>query len=199
MMGRYRPIHIGITGIAGEGKTETAKALQFLLNVRTRYSAGDCFREIARARRLTPAQLEEVSRDDPRVDFEIDGMTTDLGQEEDSLIFDGRMVWQCLPRAFNVLLTCRQDIRVMRIARRSGQPLRKVMEETVAREQAARDRFTRFYGIKRFDDPANFSLVVDTSARTVYDTTMVIAQHLKPFGHGFWWRSLFLKTWLAFS
>ena len=64
-------VTIVISGPPGSGKTTQAKKIAEYFGLRY-YSAGMIFREIARERGLTLAELSEIASRDPSIDLEID-------------------------------------------------------------------------------------------------------------------------------
>lgn len=169
---------VTVTGWAGTGKSTLGRAVAARFGL-AHYSAGDYYREIARKRGISLGELEQATRGDPSVDYEVDGRTTELGRTQDRFVFDGRLAWNCIPDSLKILLVCPDEVRFARIAERDGIAISVAREETLAREEAIRDRFGRFYiGLGRFDDPKRFDLVIDTSVTAAEEALGLVARRL---------------------
>ncbi|HEU5114994.1 MAG TPA: cytidylate kinase family protein [Candidatus Paceibacterota bacterium] len=171
----YTPFKLTTTGLAGTGKSVAGKKSKERFNLEHRMSAGDYYRALAEEKRMTLLELEALAEKDPSIDFEVDRRTSNFGMEQQSFVFDGRLAWNCVPGSLKVLLVCPDKVRIGRIAERDGVSYEKAEHETLTRERSIRDRFLRYYGIERFDDPAHFDLVIDTDENDPDQTVQKIA------------------------
>jgi cytidylate kinase len=175
-------LKIALTGLAGVGKSDTVNALISMYGL-VRRSSGDFFRQTARERGISLLQLEKLAETDKTIDFEVDRLMTEFGLENDNFIVDARLAGECVPRAVKILLVCDDEVRMMRVALRDGVSIDDARHETMTREKSIRQRFKRYYGIDRFDDPKKFDLVVDTTNMNPVAVVQKIVVYLEEKGH----------------
>ncbi|MEY2640828.1 MAG: hypothetical protein RL150_221 [Candidatus Parcubacteria bacterium] len=164
------PKHTKITlgGLSGTGKGTVAALLAKRLGFSC-HSAGDFFREIARERGYDSVlalqeMIHKEGEEDTSVDEMVDARTRMFGASHDRFIVEGRLCAHMIPQAFNILLTCADELRFARIASREGIQLSVARAETEARERLYSNAYKKFYNIESYADPKHYDLVIDTSA-----------------------------------
>jgi predicted cytidylate kinase len=158
---------ITIGGLSGTGKGTVAKMLAERLGFEA-HSAGNFFREIAKERgyeSLLALQqaVHHVDVMDSSVDEVVDSRTKQFGETHDRFVMEGRLCAHMIPQAFNILLTCNDEKRFGRIAKREGITEELAKAETLERENLYSNFYKQFYGIEAYNDPQYYDAVIDTS------------------------------------
>lgn len=171
---------ITLFGMAGTGKGTIARLLKEKLGYDKSFSCGDFEREVAKKRGITLLELDEIAKTDGGViDKEQDQVMAEFGRTHDNFIVEGRLAWYFIPDSFKVSLLCSFEERTRRIADREKKDIVVVQEETREREKAIYERFEKYYGIKDFENPKNFDLVIDTTHLTPEQIAGQIVDTLK--------------------
>ena len=180
-----KPI-ITIAGLAGSGKSSTAKRLATDLNYQ-RYSAGDFMRAMAAEKNISLLELQKIAEADHSIDQEIDERSAHLS-EEDNIIVDGRLAWYFIPNSFKVFLHLPIEIAGKRIWQdlqenpdRTGESFHNVNEVIAGirnRVASNKKRYHDLYNID-FQDLKNFDLIIDTSTTNLEQTVDQIKQSYK--------------------
>lgn len=157
------PVSISITGDLGAGKSTVARELSEMLGMPL-VSAGQAFRDEAKARGMSLAELTELCASDPSVDEAIDRRVADPGAGSPA-IYDSRLAFRFVPHTFKVFVSCPEDVAAQRVlhACREGERFstaEEARESLARRREAERERFAAMYGVDIRDEDA-FDLVVD--------------------------------------
>ncbi len=179
---------IVVSGPPGSGKSTYAKRISkdFCLDYIT---TGSFFREIARSRGLSLAELSEIAARDPTIDLEIDRMSLKRARLGGVVIDSHLAGWVLSDIAdVRIMVTAPLNERVSRIASREGVDKSSIIEETLAREFSQAERFLKYYGY----DTSNyqgFDLVIDTSDLGIEEVYKIIKDYielkLKALGYSF--------------
>lgn len=169
---------IVIVGLGGVGKGSAGEILAEKLGFKFK-SAGHYFRAIAGELGISPPELEELSKTNPEYDIRVDNETEAFGRKNDDFVFDGRIVHYFIPDSEKILLICDDKERFRRLALRDNMSFEKAREVTLRREEAARERYKNLYSITKFDDPADFGLVIDTTVPCAKDVAFQIEEFVK--------------------
>ncbi len=165
---------ITLAGVPGSGKSTVAKLLSEKLNIPW-YSIGDLRGKMAEERGLSIDEFNKLGEVEGFTDKDVDAYQTKLGQENTSLIIDGRLSWHFIPGSLKVFLDVDPDEAGKRIFDASQKGLRpdekpySSAEEVKTRiaERLASDqrRYQKYYGID-YLDRSNYDLVIDTTNQT---------------------------------
>jgi cytidylate kinase len=159
---------VALGGPPGGGKS-TAAALYVRRHGGALLSAGEAFRELAKARGLSLQEFGAYAEAHPEVDRELDAMVIrralSLASRGD-VVTEGRLQAVLLHRegakVLRVLIHAPLDVRAARVAERDRQPVEVARREILAREASERARYRELYGVDP-NDPAHYDLVLDSS------------------------------------
>jgi len=156
---------ITITGACGAGKGTVGKIIAQKLGFRF-VSLGDIFRNVARERGCKDiSELHNMARTDPGIDLAIDTYTKLFGIENDQFVFDARLGWYWIPQAFKIFLSCEDNERFCRIAKRENKSFESARAETLFREEEMSEQYRTLYQIEDFMsmDESRFDFIIDTT------------------------------------
>lgn len=154
---------ITIFGLAGTGKTTTAKMIAKKLNCEF-VSTGNIFRKIAEDMGLTLGEFEELTKSDEKYDRELDEIrVTEYGKNNKNFVMESRLAWYFIPDSIKIHLYCDEDERLRRVAQREHKDIQIVRQETEHRESTIFGKYKKLYGIEDINNPNNFDLNIDTT------------------------------------
>ena len=174
---------VAISGRPGSGKSTVAKLLARELSLR-HVSAGDFMRDMAAERGISVLELSRIAEGDDAIDREIDARSATLGETGESFVIDSRLAWYFIPSSVKVFLDVGLEVAAERIygdrrgSERENVDLAATAQSTQARAESEALRYQAYYGID-YLDPANYDLVVDTSALDVDAVTARIVAFLR--------------------
>jgi cytidylate kinase len=168
---------ITIFGLAGTGKSSTAKGLATKLGY-TYKSTGNMYREVAEELGMTLNELERASMTDDSYDRKLDTRTTEYGKDNDNFIFESRLAWHFIPDSFKIMLVCDETERMQRVANREGKSFEQVKQETLERESLIYKRYKEYYGIENINDEKNYDFIVDTHSNNLEQVAALILAEL---------------------
>jgi cytidylate kinase len=154
-------LRIVFGGVAGVGKSlceQLAKNLDVPY-----YSSGNLYRAGARSLGLTPEEVGRCPTISAAVDNHVDNLTREIGSSGKPFILESRLGHLLIPDAYKVLLICRFDVRIIRIAHRENLEIEVAAKKTLEREMADVLRFKGLYGYDNYLDQKHFDCVVDTT------------------------------------
>ena len=174
---------ITIAGKLGSGKSTTAKKVAEILNLK-HFSSGDFLRSVAESRGMTIGELMIAAESDPQIDYDIDRILQDKGQEE-NIIIDSRLAFHWIPESFKVYLDIDPDIAAQRMfdnlqeneerkRTEDSQDVQSMKMSMIARHDSDVRRYQNLYGINHTDH-TNFDLVIDTG-KSENDIATVVAK-----------------------
>ncbi len=164
---------ITIFGLAGTGKSSTAKRLADILGYEFK-SSGNMFREMAAEANMTLNEFEKVCQEDPNYDKMLDARVGEYGKTHDNFIFESRLAWYYIPDSFKVMLVCGETERIQRVAERENKTFEQVQNETLEREGSIYKRFKEYYDIDNINDTSHYNLIVDTQKNNLEEVVTLI-------------------------
>jgi predicted cytidylate kinase len=158
---------ITIGGLSGTGKGTVARMLSEKLGFQLN-SAGNFFRELAKEKGYDSVLdfqkvIHSEENTDFSVDIETDERTKKFGLENTNFVIEGRLCAHMIPDAFKVLLTCLEEERFRRVAKRQKLAIEEAKKETLERENLYTSFYKRFYKIEDYLDEKYYDLVIDTT------------------------------------
>ena len=169
---------ITIDGLAGTGKSSTAKTLAEKLACK-HFSNGDFARMQAKELGMTIYDFDELAKKDEKYDKMRDKMVEDYGRTNDDFIVEGRIGWRSIPDALKIKLTCDFDTRVKRINQREDLDFELAKKKTLQREEAIADRFLRYYDIEDAANDSHFDLIIDNTVTPLKKVIEIIEEAVK--------------------
>jgi predicted cytidylate kinase len=155
---------ITISGPPGSGKTTAAKLLSQKLDLNL-VIIGEIFRDFAKERGLTLAELGKIAEEDHNIDTELDNRVLEIAGKG-NIILEGRLAGLFLEKhgvdAFRIWIDAPLTIRAERIAGRENKDPEMVRGEIEVREACERDRYKDIYGFD-MGDKSIYDLVLDSS------------------------------------
>lgn len=179
---------ISFGGHAGSGKSTIAQMLADKLGW-PRYYMGGLRRQKAAERGLTLAEYNQLGETDPATDFEVDEYQKELAKNEDSFVIEGRTSWYFIPSSYKIFLTVDERVGAERILAELKEKNNRneaavaTVEEMMAtnrqRQESDERRYRKYYNDIEVYNPANFDLVVDTTALTPDEVFSIVYDHVR--------------------
>lgn len=179
---------ISIAGAIGSGKSTIGKMLAEKINW-PRYNMGDVWRELARQKGVTLAELQKLSEAELNTDQEIDEYVKKLGETGDNFVIEGRMAWHFIPYSLKIYLDVSEDEAARRIF--SELPIRNESKEdkyletyedvlSSIKDRKNRDlfRYQKYYNINPFE-LNNYDLAIDTTSLSVQEVFAKVLNFVK--------------------
>lgn len=172
-MAEHKYYRITITGDPGSGKTTFARNVAQRTGYRL-ITTGNMFRELARKKGMSLAELNELAETQQQIDQEVDDYIKALNDAKEHLVLDSRMAWHFLKDALKVRLTIDLDVAVERIFNDTERAqswddkfpdMQTAMNEVERRKQSEISRYQSLYGVNIGED-SNFDMVINTSHKT---------------------------------
>ena len=164
---------ISFAGLHGTGKSTIAKKIAKYYNY-IFYSTGMVFRDLAKEKNMSLEDFSRYAETHPEIDQELDDKIISMAKTGNSYVFDGQLPAFMLKDLNNycILLTCDNDVRLTRMAKRDEKSLEDQKKETIAREDSERERFIQLYNLDILDPGKileTFDLIIDTSTLKIED------------------------------
>jgi cytidylate kinase len=137
---------ITIGGLAGSGTTTAAEVLSKRLNIPF-LSTGRIFREMASEYGMTIFEFSKFAEDNTDIDMEIDKRQTDLANESENLIVEGRLSAYFIEADLRIWMLAPLDIRAKRICDRESKSITLAKEEIEIREKSETLRYLDIHNI----------------------------------------------------
>lgn len=143
-------VQITISGLPGSG-TSTLVGRLCKSRSMTALNGGDVFRDEASKRGLSVASFSELCKTEPAVDHALDERLIESMKDSNGPdIVESRLAgWWAYREQINchrIWIEVDIEERLRRVAMREGDDIRQ-LEESIIREEADRQRYTRLYGI----------------------------------------------------
>lgn len=163
-------MHITLTGNLGSGKSTLSKILEADYGYEI-FSTGKVIRKIAEEHGLSVLEMNELMKQDPKYDHEIDDTTARISREnqDKSILFDSRLAWHFVEKSFKVFLSVSLDVAANRVKGDSSRgevesyaTLEDAKENLKKRAEAEDVRYKELYNIEYFNY-SNYNLVLDST------------------------------------
>ena len=151
---------VTVSGEIGAGKSTVAKALARSLGLRY-LAPGEVFREEARRRGLSLAEMGRLAEQDQTIDRELDRMQTNVAKAGGVLV-DSRLSGWLIDGDLRTWFRAPLPVRAARVAARDGLSVEEALSALRGREESERRRYQAIYQID-LSDLGRYHLVVDTS------------------------------------
>ncbi|MEK9182019.1 MAG: cytidylate kinase family protein [Patescibacteria group bacterium] len=172
---------ITIFGQAGTGTTSVGENLAKALGYKF-LSSGNLFRSKAEELGIEFYKFEKFCQRNPKYDLEIDKTIATFGKKNNSFVVESRLAYHFIPDSLKIKLTCDYITRIRRVAGRDGIAFSAASEKTNFREDVAKKRYRKLYGIKDFGSDKKFDLIADTSRKSAEEiAAMIISKFKLPF------------------
>jgi len=157
-------MRITISGPPGSGKTTACGKLSERLGVRA-VVFGEFFRNLAKERGISLAELGELAEDDPSIDEMIDSMILTAAMKNTDIILESRLSAHMLTKnnipAFRVYLEASPEVRIKRVGLRDGESFDEVYRHTKERQSSEAKRYRMYYNID-IEDKSVYDLIINT-------------------------------------
>jgi len=171
---------VTVSGEIGAGKSTVARRLAAALGLRY-LSTGEVFRDEARRRGLSLAELGRLAESDPTIDRALDTMQVEAARTGDILV-DSRLSGWLIDGDLRIWLRAALEVRAGRVAARDHVDLATALRDVQAREASEHRRYLEIYGIDP-SDLSRYHVVVDTgkwSAEDIVDVLLRLAGKCRP-------------------
>ena len=167
---------VTVSGEIGAGKSTVARSLAQALGLRY-LSAGEIFREEARARGLSVEALSQVAEQDTTIDRKLDAMQVEAARGGRILI-ESRLSGWLIDADLRIWLRAALPVRAARVARRDGRLPEEASRDIEAREASERRRYRETYQID-VTDLSRYHVVLDTgtwSAEEIVEALLALTR-----------------------
>jgi len=171
---------VTISGEIGAGKSTVARRLAQALGLRY-LSAGEIFREEAKRRGLSLAELGRLAEQDQTIDRALDKMQVEAARSGDALI-DSRLSGWLIDGDLRVWLRAPLLMRAARVAARDGTSPAEALRDLQAREACERRRYRDTYQLD-LADLSRYHVIMDTgtwSAQEIVDALLPLTRRFHP-------------------
>ncbi len=180
---------ITISGKPGAGKTTVGTKLAEQLDYNL-YDVGMLRREMARKRNMTIEEYNKLGETDPSTDLEPDKYQTELAEQEDNFVIQGRVSFYFIPKSLKIFL----DVDEMKGAQRIFTDLQNDPEKRNQNKYANVDelieankkriasdslRYAKYYDGLNIFEKTHYDLWIDTSDKNADQIVEEIIKHIK--------------------
>jgi len=165
------PIVVCICGMAGSGKSTSAKKLAEKYGLKY-YSGGDALKALASEEGCKPFKrgwweteegkhfLEKRVKD-PKFDKAVDKKLLELAKQGNVILDSWTMPW-LLKKGFKIWLEASPEKRAERIAKRDGISVKEALKALRNKEEWTKAIYKKLYGFSLGEDFTPFHLILDT-------------------------------------
>jgi cytidylate kinase len=171
---------VTVSGEIGAGKSTVAQRLAQALALRY-LSAGEVFREEAKRRGLSLADLGRLAEQDQTIDRALDRMQVEAARGGDVLI-DSRLSGWLIDGDLRLWLRAPLLVRAARVAARDGTSPEEALCDLQAREESERRRYRDTYQLD-LADLSRYHVVMDTgtwSAQEIVEALLPLTRRFQP-------------------
>lgn len=171
---------VTVSGEIGAGKSTVARRLATALGLRY-LSTGEVFREEARRRGVSLADMGRLAEEDPAIDRALDEMQVQAAAAGHILV-DSRLSGWLIDGDLRIWLRAPLEVRAGRVAARDGVDLATALRHVRTREASEHRRYREIYRID-VADLTRYHVIVDTgmwSAEDIVDALLRLAGKFQP-------------------
>ena len=167
-----KELRIAISGKSGCGNTTVSTLLSEKLGV----TLINCtFRQLAKEKGLTLAQVIENAKTDDSYDITVDTRQVELAKKESCVLGSRLAIWMLKEADLKVYLWASDDTRAKRILNREGGDIEEIKRFTSMRDSEDSRRYKKLYDIDN-NDYSFCDLIIDTS---LYTPEQIVEQILQ--------------------
>ncbi len=167
-----KELRIAISGKSGCGNTTVSTLLSEKLGVTL---INFTFRQLAKEKGLTLAQVIENAKTDDSYDITVDTRQVELAKKESCVLGSRLAIWMLKEADLKVYLWASDDTRAKRILNREGGDIDEIKRFTSMRDSEDSRRYKKLYDIDN-NDYSFCDLIIDTS---LYTPEQIVEQILQ--------------------
>ncbi len=167
-----KELRIAISGKSGCGNTTVSTLLSEKLGVTL---INFTFRQLAKEKGLTLAQVIENAKTDDSYDIMVDTRQVELAKKESCVLGSRLAIWMLKEADLKVYLWASDDTRAKRILNREGGDIEEIKRFTSMRDSEDSRRYKKLYDIDN-NDYSFCDLIIDTS---LYTPEQIVEQILQ--------------------
>lgn len=167
---------ISFSGDNGSGKSTTAEKVANELGFK-RYYMGQILREMAKEKKMTLEEFNELRNKDHNFDEKVDNYLIKLGKESDNFVIESRTAWYFIPNSLKIYLKVKDEEAARRIylelqqndKRNEGKKLdseERVLDSIKKRNDLDNKLYMDLYNIN-IRDEKHFDFILDTTSLTI--------------------------------
>lgn len=145
-----KELRIAISGKSGCGNTTISTMLSSVLGIKL---INYTFRQLAKEKGLTLAEVIENAKTDDSYDIAVDTKQVELAKKESCVLGSRLAIWMLKEADIKIYLLASDELRAKRILNREGGDLQKIKDFTAMRDSEDSKRYIKLYGIdnNKFD------------------------------------------------
>ena len=167
-----KELRIAISGKSGCGNTTVSTLLSEKLGVTL---INFTFRQLAKEKGLTLAQVIENAKTDDSYDITVDTRQVELAKKESCVLGSRLAIWMLKDADLKVYLWASDDTRAKRILNREGGDIEEIKRFTSMGDSEVPRRYKKLYDIDN-NDYSFCDLIIDTS---LYTPEQIVEQILQ--------------------
>lgn len=179
---------ISFNGEHGSGKSTVAERVANSLGY-SRFYMGQIFRDMAKKREMTLEEFQNLCKQDPAADKEVDDYVVKLSKENDNFVIESRTAWHFIPDSLKIYLKVSDQEAAKRILNEADNDNRKnelgdvfskkeVIENLKKRRERDDERYKLYYGIN-IREEKNYDFILDTTGISIEEVTKKVLDFIK--------------------
>lgn len=169
-----KELRVAISGKSGCGNTSVSSRLAEKLGVTL---INYTFRQLAKEKGITLAQVIENAKNDNSYDIAVDTHQVELAKKESCVLGSRLAIWMLKEADLKVYLLADDEVRANRILNREGGDIEKIKSFTAMRDSEDSRRYKKLYKIDN-NDYSCADLVIDTVDKNQNQIVQIILDRL---------------------